>query len=199
MEIKIAIIIERVSTKAVEGHESSDFNWCNTNNHQSNDISDIDYNTHISETAMSKWLPVLRPFLGPLRKSTKEITIPSLLVEKYFKPASDLAKVGAAVHRLFKEEFETCAVQMISDSENMKMIMDSTPKQGWFVRTASCSPKVTIRVLCMHKKNEEIQLKRKNQIKKNIQYVLFFNFPGLDILSCKKKTEVRTPLNILKH
>ena len=146
MEIKIAIIIERVSTKAVEGHESSDFNWCNTNNHQSNDISDIDYNTHISETAMSKWLPVLRPFLGPLRKSTKEITIPSLLVEKYFKPASDLAKVGAAVHRLFKEEFETCAVQMISNSENMKIIIDSTPKQGWFVRTASCSPKVTIRV-----------------------------------------------------
>ena len=176
MEIKIAIIIERVSTKAVEGHESSDFNWCNTNNHQSNDISDIDYNTHISETAMSKWFPVLRPFLGPLRKSTKEITIPSLLVEKYFKPASDLAKVGAAVHRLFKEEFETCAVQMISNSENMKMIMDATPKQGWFVRTASCSPKVTIRVLCMHKKNEEIQLKRKNQIKKNIQYVFFLIF-----------------------
>ena len=143
MEIKITIIIERVSTKVVEGHESSDFNWCNTNNHQSNDISDIDYNTHISETAMSKWLPVLRPFLGPLRKSTKEITIPSLLVEKYFKPASDLAKVGAAVHRLFKEEFEACAVQMISSSENMKLIMDSTPKQGWFVRIASCSPKVT--------------------------------------------------------
>ena len=117
MEIKIAIIIERVSTKAVEGHESSDFNWCNTNNHQSNDISDIDYNSHISETAMSKWLPVLRPFLGPLRKSTKEITIPSLSVGKYFKPASDLAKVGAAVHRLFKEEFEACAVQMISNSD----------------------------------------------------------------------------------
>ena len=66
---------------------------------------------------MSKWLPVLRPFLGPLRKSTKEITIPSLSVGKYFKPASDLAKVGAAVHRLFKEEFEACAVQMISNSD----------------------------------------------------------------------------------
>ena len=144
MENKITIIIERVSIKAVEGHESSDFNWCNTNNHQNNFISDEEYNAHISETAMSKWLPVLRPYLGPLRKSTREIIIPSVFLDKYFKPASDLAKVGAAVHRLFEEEFEACAVQLISNSENMKMIMDSTPKQGWFVRTASCSPKVMI-------------------------------------------------------
>ena len=146
MDNKVSIIIQRVSTKAVEDHESQEFNWCNTNNHRiaNNDISDLDYNIHISKTAMSKWLPVLRPYLGPLRKSSEEITIPSLLLNKYFKPASDLAKVGAPVHRLFEEEFESCAVQMITNNENIKMIMDSTPKQGWFVRTASCSPKVEI-------------------------------------------------------
>ena len=67
-------------------------------------------------------------------------------MRQYFEPVSDLAKVGGTVHRLFGEDFKDCADQILSNCDSIKTVIDSMPKEGWFVRTESCSPKVIILV-----------------------------------------------------
>jgi len=87
---------------------------------------------------MSQWLPALG-HLCRYQGSTLEVVVPASILSTFFKPASEFARSGTAVHRVLGEEFEECAVQVAS-----QLPVDGTgivPETGWFVRTTHCSPK----------------------------------------------------------
>ena len=132
--------VERIPVSAIEGHELPSFDWCNTNNHQDTGrrVSDEEYEERTSRTSMSQWLPALG-HLHRQQGSTLEVVVPASILSTFFKPASEFARSGAAVHRVLGEEFEECAVQVAS-----QLPVDGTgkvPETGWFVRTTHCSPK----------------------------------------------------------
>ena len=58
----------------------------------------------------------------------------------YFGPASQFARVGAAVHRVHGEDFLDCA-DRLQGQDDVKDLLKNVPDEGWFVRTDSCSPK----------------------------------------------------------
>jgi len=133
----VDIQVERVPVSAIEGHELSSFDWCNTNNHQDTgrQVSDEEYEDRTSRTSMSQWFPALG-HLCRYQDSTLQVVLPASILSAYFKPASEFARSGTALHRLLGEEFEECAAQV------SQLLTDGkVPESGWFVRTTHCSPK----------------------------------------------------------
>ena len=131
--------VERVPVSAIEGHELPSFDWCNTNNHEDTgrQVSNKEYEERTSRTSMSQWLPALG-HLCRYQGSTLEVVVPASVLSAFFKPASEFARSGTAVHRVLGEEFEECAVQV---SQLLEDGAGKVPEAGWFVRTAHCSPK----------------------------------------------------------
>ena len=50
----------------------------------------------------------------------------STLIKLYFHPASDFARVGAAVHRVFGEDFQDCADRLL-DQDTVKDLLADVP------------------------------------------------------------------------
>ena len=122
------VVVERISQDLVAGSEASDFNWCNTNNHES-DITDEEYLERIERTARSKWLPFL-PHLCGSSKHSYTISVPSSLVSQYFRRASEFAEKKLAVHRVMGDDFADCAEELLS-KEEIKSVMFATPPSGF--------------------------------------------------------------------
>ena len=144
------MVVERVSASSIEGHESSSFSWCNTNNHQDTgrEVSDEEYEERTSKTSMSRWLPALG-HLCRYQGSMVEVVVPASILSTFFKPASEFARSGVAVHRVLGEEFEDCAAQVAEllphgTGELLPQVPHGAGEMrgsGWFVRTSHCSPK----------------------------------------------------------
>ena len=69
-----------------------------------------------------------------------EWLISYIKVKQYFGPASEYARVGAAVHRVHGEDFQDCADRLLVQ-DDVQDLLKHVPDEGWFVRTESCSPK----------------------------------------------------------
>jgi len=142
------VAVERVERRMVDGIELSDYTWCNTNNHrdteryrQLQEQGGCWYTEALEETRMERWSSVLAELCGQRLLDRRTVIITAAQQQRYFKPASQLAMVGARASRLLREEAEDLAAELQSTNEPIS----HPPTHGWFVRTAACSPKDAFR------------------------------------------------------
>lgn len=138
------VAVQRVEPRLLDGAELSSYQWCNTNNHRDTDryveltAQGGDwYRSTQEETRMEKWAAVLGDLCGNRLLDVCKLIISASQQRRYFKPASQLALVGARASSLLKEEAEDLEEELMASCGKSL----EPPVGGWFVRTSACSPK----------------------------------------------------------